>query len=370
MGQWFLKTTGLALLAAGAHAADAGLWQQCGGINFTGPTTCVSGAYCAKYNDWYYQCIPSPSSTSTSVKATTTSTPTTPSTSTRTTSTSSAASSTTTPGGVKYLITFGDSYSQTGFDITGTKPAPGNPLGNPPLPGWTASGGLNWVGFLTSQFNTSTVLTYNFAYGGATTNATLVQPYASTVLSFIDQVAQFSGSIASKPSYAPWTASNTLFGVWMGVNDVGNSWWESDYESILSQIMDSYFGRLQVLYDAGARNFVLLTVPPTQRSPLMLQGTAESQQGLAAGIAKYNAAIATRLVSFKSKNSGVTAKIVDTQTPFNTALDKPTAYGAPNATCYNSDGTSCLWFNDYHPGIKINELVAKAVADAWKGSFF
>lgn len=37
----------------------------------------------------------------------------------------------------------GDSYSQTGFDVTSTKPNAANPLGNPALPGWTASGGLN-----------------------------------------------------------------------------------------------------------------------------------------------------------------------------------------------------------------------------------
>jgi phospholipase/lecithinase/hemolysin len=194
----------------------------------------------------------------------TTSSATTLSTSTRTTSTTSSATSTSSPKpddcALKFLITFGDSYSQTGFDIKSTKPSTSNPLGNPPLPGWTASGGLNWVGFLASKYNTSTLLAYNFAYGGATTNATIVPPYASTVLSFVDQVAQFSSSIAKKPSYAPW-GDNALFGVWIGVNDVGNSWWKEDYDQIVEQIMASYFGQLQILYDAGARNFMLLTVP-------------------------------------------------------------------------------------------------------------
>jgi hypothetical protein len=155
----------------------------------------------------------------------------------------------------------GDSYSQTGFNITSTKPNAANPLGNPPLPGWTASGGLNWVGFLASQLNKSTLLTYNFAYGGATTDAALVTPYAPTVLSFVDQVAQFTGSIASHPSYAPWTAANTLVGVWIGVNDVGNSYWRADETALLGKIMDRYFQQLQMVYDAGARNFVLLSVP-------------------------------------------------------------------------------------------------------------
>lgn len=155
----------------------------------------------------------------------------------------------------------GDSYSQTGFNVSSTKPSASNPLGNPPLPGWTASGGLNWVGFLASQFNRSTLLTYNFAYGGATTDAALVTPYAPTVLSFVDQVTQFSDSIASHPSYAPWTAANTLVGVWIGVNDVGNSYWTANETVLLGKVMDRYFQQLQIVYNAGARNFVLLSVP-------------------------------------------------------------------------------------------------------------
>ena len=76
-----------------------------------------------------------------------------------------------------------------------------------------------------------------------------------------DQGKQFSGSIAPRPDYAPWNAANTLVSVWMGVNDVGNSWWLENYTELVGKIMDSYFGQLQLVYDAGARNFVLLSVP-------------------------------------------------------------------------------------------------------------
>jgi phospholipase/lecithinase/hemolysin len=107
------------------------------------------------------------------------------------------------------------------------------------------------------------------------------------------------------------------------------------------------------------------------RTPAVLEGSDEnSQKAEAAAIAKYNNAITTGLAAFKAKNAGITSKIIDTTAPFNTALDNPTKYGSPDATCYNNDGKSCLWFNDYHPGIEINNLVAKAVSDAWKGSYF
>ncbi|KAI5799115.1 hypothetical protein DFH27DRAFT_591316 [Peziza echinospora] len=56
-------------LIAGAAAADSPVWGQCGGINWTGPTTCVSGSGCVNVNPYYFQCQPgaaAPSTTKTS----------------------------------------------------------------------------------------------------------------------------------------------------------------------------------------------------------------------------------------------------------------------------------------------------------------
>ncbi|KAL2175920.1 uncharacterized protein P884DRAFT_261883, partial [Thermothelomyces heterothallicus CBS 202.75] len=53
--------------AAGVQAQERqSLWGQCGGLNWSGPTLCVEGAYCFEQNPWYYQCIPGtgPSTTS------------------------------------------------------------------------------------------------------------------------------------------------------------------------------------------------------------------------------------------------------------------------------------------------------------------
>ncbi|KAF2205161.1 hypothetical protein GQ43DRAFT_362971, partial [Delitschia confertaspora ATCC 74209] len=258
----------------------------------------------------------------------------------------------------------------TGFDVTSTKPSVSNPLGNPTYPGWTTSGGANWIGYLIKSYNATPTYSYNFAYGGATTNASLVQPYTSTVKSFIDQVGQFKSSIASKPSYAPWTAENSLFAVWMGVNDVGNTYYLSGVNELLGRIMASYFSQVDIMYQAGARNFVFLGVPPINRSPLMLGQSASAQQTEATVISQYNNLLASHAASYFSGKSGATYVVVDTLAPFNTAIDNPTKYGAKDAKCYNSDGKTCLWFNDYHPGMAIQELVAKNVVASWKGAAF
>lgn len=69
----------------------------------------------------------------------------------------------------KFWFSFGDSYSQTWFNVTGVQPNYANPLGNPGFPGWTACAGPvnNWVTQTTAQLNSSFVYVYNHAYGGA-----------------------------------------------------------------------------------------------------------------------------------------------------------------------------------------------------------
>lgn len=80
-----------------------------------------------------------------------------------------------------------------------------------------------------------------------------------------------------------------------------------------------------------------MTETATDRSPLMLDNAAP----LSAAITSYNTLLASGLANFKAGRN-VTAKLVDTHVPFNEALDNPTEYGAPDATCYNADGVSCV----------------------------
>ncbi|KAK4139251.1 endoglucanase type F [Dichotomopilus funicola] len=53
-----VSKTLLLALAPAAAVAQSPLWGQCGGIGWTGPTTCASGSVCQKSNDYYSQCVP------------------------------------------------------------------------------------------------------------------------------------------------------------------------------------------------------------------------------------------------------------------------------------------------------------------------
>ncbi|KAJ8058985.1 hypothetical protein OCU04_011967 [Sclerotinia nivalis] len=270
----------------------------------------------------------------------------------------------------KYLFSFGDSYSQTGFDITGTKPSADNPIGNPAFPGYTSDNGINWIGHLVETYNSSLILSYNFAYGGAVVDASIVTPYESTVLTLINQTAEFIDNLSPAPTDVAWTADNSLFALWFGVNDIGNSYWLSNETDVISAIFDKYFAQAQLLYNAGGRNFLFLNCPPIDKSPMMLAYGDSVTSLEATVITAYNTELRARVATFKSANTGLTTYVFDTQVPFNNALNAPATYGATNATCFDADGTTCLWFNNLHPGQAIQKLVAEGVAEQLSGTFF
>ncbi|CDO77590.1 Carbohydrate Esterase Family 16 protein [Trametes cinnabarina] len=245
-----------------------------------------------------------------------------------------------------FWFSFGDSYTQTDFDPNGVIPQPGNPLGNPPYPGYTAVGGVNWIDLDTVVYNNSLVLTYNYAYGGATINASLVAPYEPTVLSLIDQVNEFLSTVADKPATAPWTSENALFSVWIGINDIGNSYYlGGDRDAFSDTLLDSYFGQVQ---------------------ELMLAQDASAQALEKQVIAGYNTKLAARAASFQAANTGVKTWLWDSNAAFTTVLNNPTAYGFVDATSYGNTGD--FWGNNYHPSSAAHDIWARDVAAVLKGT--
>lgn len=111
---------------------------------------------------------------------------------------------------------------------------------------------------MTSALNTTLVLTYDWAYYGADTSNALINTGVTTDL--IAQVAEFE---AYASYLLPGSADNTLVAVWMGINDVGQCFWQSAvYPTCpIDEVMETYFGLLEDLYNDGVRKFALLTVP-------------------------------------------------------------------------------------------------------------
>ncbi|KAK7032146.1 hypothetical protein VNI00_013320 [Paramarasmius palmivorus] len=282
---------------AASVSAQSPAWGQCGGIGWTGSTTCVSGSTCVKQNDYYSQCIPGSSAPPT---------------------TTNAPPPTATAGTANYWFSFGDSYTDTGFQWTGTPPSDRNPLGNPAYPGRATTGGENWIALDTAKFNKSLIYTYNYAWGGATIDANLVQPWNPSIKSMTDQVNQFLSALGNKPSSAPWASSNAMFSFWIGINDIGGSYGNGgDRGAFSDRMIDAYFALVE---------------------KLELGQSASNRALQDSVITGYNSRLSARISTFKANHAGAivisqaNTYLYDSYAAFTKILNSPTSYGFKDAT--------------------------------------
>ncbi|KAJ7023841.1 fungal cellulose binding domain-containing protein [Mycena alexandri] len=284
-----------------------------------------------------------------------------------------------------YWFAFGDSYTTTSFDPTSTLPALGlNPLGNPAFPGVTGGGGENYVGFDTVTYNKSLILTYDYAAGGATINGTLVAPIT---IALSDEVDEFLVGAAKKPKTSPWTSGNALFSVWIGINDIGNTFYLNGSRDAFSDVLlDDYFAQVQRLvrrfqhspnrtnlpctstsYSRG-RNYLFINVPPTYRAPLLVSFFSPDQLLIEKSVINtFNAKLVAKVQEFKKKNHGVTTWVYDSYSIFAAILDDPTKYGfSSNITGYGDPGQ--FWGNSYHPSSPVQHILAKQIGEQLTGT--
>ncbi|KAJ5184869.1 Lipase GDSL [Penicillium cf. griseofulvum] len=255
-----------------------------------------------------------------------------------------------------FFFTFGDSYSMSSFDVSGTQPTPGNAMGNPTLGTGTTGGGINWVGDLTTVYNASLVLSYNFAVGGASLDNALVQ--TNTKEDVVTQIASFQTAYSKKPATAPWSSDNAVFGIWIGINDIGWAAASQDSSVLVPKIMAQYKAQAEKLYADGGRKFIFLNVPSVSRSPMIIDQGEAVAANHAKWLAAFNAALKTMVNEFIADNSGTTTVLYDSFTFMTKVLDAPAQYGFTDATCVNDDGTTCVWWDNYHPGHAYHKLQA------------
>ncbi|KAI0259162.1 hypothetical protein BC834DRAFT_642901 [Gloeopeniophorella convolvens] len=277
-------------------------------------------------------------------------------------------------GTTKFLFTLGDSYTTDGFNISAGVDSP--------VPGFTSSNGPNWVNFLGDTYNVTDTKVFNLASGGATIDAKLVTPFEPTVLSIVDQVAQFQEFLASKPAGAQWNSDNSLFAFWIGINDVGNSFgWTNVTQSGFHQVlMKRLFGQVELLFEAGARSFLFLTVPPTNRAPLIIEQGKTAVSEITSALADYNNQLEENVRAFKASHPQLDqVNVFDTRPIFNTLLDNAASFGFVNATGFcdaYQNGTpepttqvagcapvsSYFWLNTLHPLFTVHNTLAHAIS--------
>ncbi|KAJ8291366.1 Acetylesterase [Rhodotorula toruloides] len=275
------------------------------------------------------------------------------------------------------IFAFGDSYSATGY-----KPALG--VNNFPGMEGTVSGGYIWLQYLSTLNSSHPITLYDLAVSGATTDNAIVN---NTSDDFNTQTATFSKYFSAPngqalvTNQARWDPARTLFAVWMGINDIGRAYQNNqNLTDLIPAIFDQWNRNFAALYAGGARNFLVLGVPPTDQTPLV-QSVPPAVPLFAAWVGQYNGEIASYANSLPSLFPGTSVFVFDTQPFFRALLASPRAYGFVDTTTYCEDYSvvqgmpnltlpQCtwpmseyVWWNNYHPTWAVHRLLANVIAE-------
>ncbi|KZP09944.1 carbohydrate esterase family 16 protein [Athelia psychrophila] len=250
-------------------------------------------------------------------------------------------------GSIKNLVIFGASYCDIGYSKN-SRPNKDHPMGVE-FPGTTYAepGTPNWVGHLISPpLNKGAKrLVYGNAVGGARADGVKGQ-----VLN------RFLPNAGKKPKWAPWSAHDTLFCTWVGINDCA-------YGGDFNDNMLLIFEAQQELYDAGARIFMFVDVPPMERCPgsakKLKQHNKDAHQSSL--IPKFwNTLLAKNVHSFASSHQDVTALIFSSHATFTRVLNDPTAHGFQEEDVDKEAGS--IWVDALHPTTKMHEVIASDIS--------
>ncbi|OCH86251.1 hypothetical protein OBBRIDRAFT_890618 [Obba rivulosa] len=244
---------------------------------------------------------------------------------------------------IRYFVIFGDSYSSVGYSSSAPHPTEEQPLGVE-FPGtltWTTEDEPNWVGYLVSKYLEGRPagrrpIVFDYAVGG------------STLAGVSHQINRhFLPTAGQKPDWAPWDASDTLFITWVGINDCAFAG-----ENTFKRTIDDLFEEQEGLYNAGARNFLFIDLPPINRSPAYRVSVDHIPSYV-----HWNVHLKDTAAAFSAAHPDVTAMLYSSWDTFTRVLDNPAEHGFNPSEVRKPFGE--IWLDHLHPTSAMHEWIAR-----------
>ncbi|KAL6305258.1 hypothetical protein BKA93DRAFT_896374 [Sparassis latifolia] len=248
---------------------------------------------------------------------------------------------------LQYLVIFGDSYSDVGYNaLLSNHPTVEDPLGvDFPGYGFVEPGAANWVGHLITNYaNHKPLLVYDYAVGGDDVSGVRKQVQV-----------RFLPRLGEKPDWAPWLGSNTLFITWIGINDCGYA-----DDRTVSASIKQLFNEQEDLYKVGARNFLFIDVPPIHRTPIGLT-LARTEQRSSDIYELWNTELREAIIHFSTAHSDVTTLLFSSWATFIRVLDDPMSHGFEVEDVVRNAGR--IWVDHLHPTSRMHDWIARDLAE-------
>ncbi|KAF7556040.1 hypothetical protein G7Z17_g1729 [Cylindrodendrum hubeiense] len=204
-----------------------------------------------------------------------------------------------------------------------------------------SAGGPNWVEHLTGcaveDGNHSPldfdIQLWDFAVAGANTSDALLPLHHPFVIPLVRQTQQFlSYGDSVLREHTGLNPSKTLIAIWIGINDIVDAHLlkKTSPEFVAENIETMFSQSVLPLVDAGFKNFLMLNLPPLDRSPLnRLKFDGQLNDAL---IQTWNNELHAQTRKFAAKHETARITVFDSNKLLNEIVENPSLYGIVNTT--------------------------------------
>ncbi|KAL1915526.1 uncharacterized protein VTP21DRAFT_6650 [Calcarisporiella thermophila] len=264
----------------------------------------------------------------------------------------------------KHLVVFGDSYSDNGHPRNKSYWVP-----PPPYLGGRTSNGYMWNEYLAKHFGANL---HNYAYSGATADNSIVfRPVPS-----VNQQLDLYYTDCAKNGKITLDPAKTLHAIWIGVNDLFDIFFNKLNAEKYEQSTKAIGKSLKNLYEHGARQFLLLNIPPIEHMPVVSEKTDGDPKEIAEfreRVQEYNEMLERALLEFLAKTDGDAHLVLfDSFIMFDKIINRPPPdFCDVEHACYYR-GVVCskpncyLWWDTWHPTTYMHGRIADAIFRGWK----
>lgn len=187
--------------------------------------------------------------------------------------------------------------------------------------------------------------------------------------------------------------SSTLIAVWIGINDINDSAaynLTTSFPWFYSALINTIYTSLQDLSSLGYTKYVLLNLPPLDRTPSNQDRVLKGGSALpnATQVEWFNSALETQSRDFERQNPGSSVLVFDAHKVLSRILDDPRKYGILNTTDFcpgakepdiecNYEKYGCptpletyFWYDSGHITSRVHRELARALDAAlrkWRG---
>ena len=249
--------------------------------------------------------------------------------------------------------------------------------------------GPKWIEYLQSSYNASLFKVANFAEAGATIERHAYEPklqgsppsrYTNSLKEEINGFRDSKNHIDRRP-HTTWKSATTLFATWFGVNEVSFAV-ENNIHLPYEAIFATYSSSFDRLHALGARNFLIINVPPVDTVIVTNMDHKSSPQ---AYIKDFNIRLDQMHKKLRRRHKDATYFLFDVHSVWSRVLQAPHDFGhytdlrnvtgwCPYYAWHSSNLTESysdcgearqhfFWLDNKHPTHAVQNLTAAIIAE-------